>query len=183
LTDRQQFYSLFPEIKKQQRITLVRTAAEYAAASVSRKIADAHHLTGAVASNLGDRRLATYVDEYVERVIDFKIGNDIGPVDRIEAPKIAAILIALLHAKPIEDLFRLDSKLGNGPYGRVVRGTFFNRLVYGCLGLEKGFVNTSIGQDLLSILVTEDVGNQRIMAVLLKGIFQKHGNEDYCLMD
>ncbi len=130
-------------------------------------------------------RSETYVKKYLNSLISFKMNNDIGPDSRIDPSKIAAILIKQFYNEPITDLFLFKDEYapGNSAYPLVVRGVFLNRLAYACLGLPMEFAGGSFGFDLLKILITEDVSNERIMSVLFKGVFVAHGVAADCLTD
>lgn len=134
---------------------------------------------------IGEKRLRAILDDYISRVVDFKMANKFGPDERVESPKITAIMLTTLRFRKINELFSSGGNkvLDNGPYPKMIRGTFFNRLVYACLGLSNNYVNTPIGQDFLSVLVTEDLGSEKLMSVLFKGIFEKDGDTKYCLED
>jgi hypothetical protein len=49
--------------------------------------------------------------------------------------------------------------------------------------LRTGFIDETLGFDLLKVLVTEDVSNERLMSVLFKGVFVARGVEADCLKD
>lgn len=185
LPEHKEYLKLFPNKKKLARANLLREAAEMAADSVSSKIQQTHGDIKAIKPAISDARSTAFVDQYISEVILFKKMNNIAPDKRIEAPKIAAIMISHLHAKPITDLFILSPSYPpeKSPYPKVARGAFFNRIVYACLGLPKDFVNEGLGQDLLQVLVTEPLDNRRLLSVTFKGVFLARGDEKSCLED
>lgn len=156
-----------------------------AANSISTKINLEHGDDQAISSLVGETRSEGYVGKYLNSLITFKMQNDIGPDSRIEPSKIAAILIKQFYGEPITDLFSFKEEysLGKSPYPEVVRGVFLNRLVHACLGLPTGFAKEPLGFDLLEVLVTEDVSNERLMSVLFKGVFVARGVPADCLKD
>lgn len=179
------YLELFPDRKRLARANLLREAAEMAARSVSAKILTEHGDAKAIVSAIGEARAQRFVSEYINKVIFFKQSNGIEADKRVEPPKIAAIMVCHLYSKPIEDLFISSEKYtpGESPYPQIARGTFFNRLIYACLGLPVGFVKEPLGQDLHRILVTEPFDNERLISVLLKGVFIARGDEHSCLED
>lgn len=183
--DRQPYYALFNFVKREQRLTLFRDTLSYSFSAINRLIDRHTGIKNGAKNCFGEKRIENFVNAYVEDAIDYKIKNGMSPEVRIRPSKIAAISINKFRAVLDSDLVQFSNILPvDHPYNNFLRAIIYNKIVYVCLGIDSGFFDTIMGQDIYKLFMrhtSKDQPSVEYLCIMFELLHQQSGDQQTCL--